>query len=109
MNLPKTWLCTCCPLISLLLKTHQELSINHMTKTNSITWLSSLTGICLLEFFSTQLLQYSQFDPGSLQGLSMPASAPLLRLCPQPWLPSPSHTAWPHPKGFHLPQNSTPQ
>lgn len=69
-----------------------------MTKTDSITWLLSLTCICLLAFLSTWLLQHNQFDPGSLQGLCIPAPAPLFRLGPQPGLPSPSHTAWPIPR-----------
>lgn len=45
MNLPKTWLCTGHPLI-LLLKTRQELSMTHVTKT-FIPWPWSLTCICL--------------------------------------------------------------
>lgn len=32
MNLPNTWLCTCHPLVSLLLKTLRELSITHTAK-----------------------------------------------------------------------------
>lgn len=65
INLPKMWLCTCCPRILLLLKTHQEHSITHVTKT-SIPWPWSLTCIrlgCRASSLPSSSSTVRQFDP----------------------------------------------
>lgn len=56
MNLPKRWLCTHHPSISLLLRTYPELSITHMAQPK----FHDLGRPGLLELLSAQILHYNQ-------------------------------------------------
>lgn len=79
-NLSKTWLCACCPLISLLPTSHQELSIARMVnpKFHRQAFVSDPCLPGLLGPPAAQLLQLSQTVrlTGSSQALSAPAPAP---------------------------------